>query len=174
MKMWLGPKALLLVVVTFAPFVCRAAAKSTALLDTPLQVVSIEGAEGVILPVAIAGQILDQCSRTTLGKCEGYWLPTLKDIEPIEKNLSAYVKAHPDKGYPNQWKQLDKFRRQYAGLIRNGKKTIYVNLFPKRDDPKLYWRKGVAGACDGGPSYFGVEFDTEAGEFIHIAYNGVA
>ena len=40
-------------------------------------------------------------------------------------------------------------------------------------DPER-WRREPVIVCDGGPSFFGVEYDVERGQFTHIAYNGMA
>jgi hypothetical protein len=142
-------------------------------LPESLAVINMGGAEGVILPVSHAPTTLTQCSRRTLGPGEGYWQPTIEDLRPLERHLSAFVRDNPNSMYPNQWQELSKFKRQYAGIIRNDKKTIYVNLFPSKETVTA-WRRQVILVCDGGPWYFGVEYDIEAAKFTHIAYNGLA
>lgn len=62
--------------------------------------------------------------------------------------------------------------RQYVGVVRDGRRFIYGNFFPL--DPTLdnRWREGLIVVCDGGPDYFGVEYDIDRKEFSHLAFNG--
>jgi hypothetical protein len=67
------------------------------------------------------------------------------------------------------------WRRQYIGLIRSGQRFIYGNFFPERDwDEFRDWRTQPVTVCDGGPGFFGVEYDVSARRFTQFAYNGVA
>jgi hypothetical protein len=34
------------------------------------------------------------------------------------------------------------------------------------------WRETATSICDGGPVFFGVEYDVDAGKFSHLAFNG--
>ena len=64
------------------------------------------------------------------------------------------------------------YKRQYAGIIRQEVKTIYVNLVYAEKEPlKTMWRNQAALACDGWIGHIGVEFDIDAGKFIHFAHN---
>jgi hypothetical protein len=68
------------------------------------------------------------------------------------------------------------WRRQYVGIVRQGRRFIYGNYF--RHEPSQDaifgddWRRESTRVCDGGPVFFGVEYDVEAQRFTHIAFNG--
>lgn len=143
-------------------------------LSQSLTIVEIDGTEGVVLPLSHAPAALTQCSRQTLGPGEAYWVPTVEDLKPLEQRLSSFIRENPNPIYSAQWSELEKFKRQYAGVIRNGRKMIYVNLFPNptRTTP-VDWTRQVIVVCDGGPKLFGVEYDVEIARFTHIAYNGI-
>ena len=62
------------------------------------------------------------------------------------------------------------------GIVRNGRRYIYGNYFPRSDaglvplnDPTR-----LVLICDGGPAYFGVEYDVQRRRVTHLAFNGVA
>jgi hypothetical protein len=70
--------------------------------------------------------------------------------------------------------------RQYAGFISSGRKIIYVNALPRRDtesqmpdEPPEDWKHKALVMCDGGPQFFGVEYDPQTKAFSNFAFNGV-
>jgi hypothetical protein len=89
----------------------------------------------------------------------------------LESKLSEFVRAHAHPEAPDQWKQLPFFMRQYLGVVRGGRSFIYVNLF-RLGKPSDDWRSHAVVVCDGGPNFFGVEYDLSAGRFHHIGFNG--
>ena len=120
----------------------------------------------------MAPALLEQCSRGTLGTPDGYWLPDQKDIQSLEAQLPLFLRGRTEPKAAEATARLQKYHRQYAGFVRNGHKTIYVNLFPADEDAD--WQKHLVRVCDGGPWFFGVEFDVDSRTFIHIAFNGYA
>ena len=130
-----------------------------------------------ILSEALIPPILEQCSRVTPPRGEGSWTPTAGDIEQLEKRLPAALRAQPQAeqtdfgGVPIGW------WRQYVGIVRDGRRFIYGNFFTA-PDPRCPgartpdYAREVAIICDGGPDFFGVEFDVEAGRFTHFGFNG--
>jgi len=147
-------------------------------LNQPLDVISIDGVEGVILPLSLAPVVLFQCSRPILGEGDSFWIPEISQIKTLEEKLPQYI-FEQARGGPifDEWKDLHRFKRQYAGIIREGKKSIYVNFFPKADSggyTEENWRHQVILACEGGQFFFGVEYDVQLEQFIHVASNGVA
>jgi len=129
-------------------------------------------AHGVVLPVSVAPGVLNQCSRSTPGAPDGYWEPTEHDVQSLERQLPSYLKARAERSATRVLKQLPRYKRQYAGFLRGGRKTIYVNFFiAESAEP---WRTKVVLVCDGGTGFWGVEFDLGSQTFSHIAYNGVA
>jgi hypothetical protein len=144
-------------------------------LDKPLQAISANGSEGVILPRKLVPEVLNQCSRPAPSVKEGVWEPTAKDIKRLEGLLPAYVAAHPPQLAPDLLRTLKQYKRQYAGVIQKGRRIIYVNVFLSypsygSDD----WRRTAVVVCDGGAAFWGIEFDVASGTFSNLFTNGVA
>ena len=64
--------------------------------------------------------------------------------------------------------------RQYVGVVRDGRRFIYGNFFPRGMYSDNRWRESLIVICDGGPDFFGIEYDVERKEFSHLAFNGSA
>jgi len=62
------------------------------------------------------------------------WTPTASDVARAERGLRAYVRSlgpgvvH-DYGDGPLWKRLRDYGRQYVGVMRNGRRVIWINLF---------------------------------------------
>lgn len=125
----------------------------------------------LILPGRAAEGLLRQCSRDVPASPNGTWEPTGADITALESGLYAAVK-HVPKGASSSpippefteanWRQ--KWGRRYVGITRDGRRYIYGDFGPDGHGP----------VCDGGPAFFGVEYDVEAKRFTHVAFNGEA
>jgi hypothetical protein len=123
----------------------------------------------VILPPAMIPDMLRQCSRGAPAKGEGGWLPAPADIAALEMQLP---KALIDRHIANDldWAHVTAiWDRQYVGIVRGGRRFVYGNFFPHG--------LGQAGArpvgvCDGGPQFFGVEYDVAARRFTRLDFNG--
>ena len=110
-------------------------------------------------------------------------MPAAQDILALETGLAAALQARReirsprDPGDPDWARAPQGWRRQYVGIVRNGRRFIYGNFLPKQFGEELtlgesQWRTEPIPVCDGGPSFFGVEYDVEAGRFDQIAFNG--
>lgn len=122
-------------------------------------------------------ELLRQCSRPTPKPGEGGWTPSVADVARLEAKLpSAFQAAALDArghgklvlaGAPRGW------IRQYVGIVRGGKRFLYGNFAPasvEQDKPERRERPIVV--CDGGPSFFGAEYDVEMDAISHLAFNG--
>lgn len=128
----------------------------------------------VILTPEQAPRLMKPCSRPGPDKVSGFWMPTASDVALMEKELPAFMSKsgirHP----------VSDYCRQYVGVISNGRKVIYINALPVSDaedkdiDPedRMQWKKEPAIVCDGGPEFWGAEFDLLAKEFLHLEGNG--
>jgi hypothetical protein len=130
----------------------------------PREVAVLSGAE-------VAG-MLSQCSRGTPPGGEGSWQPGSQDIAALERALpNALAARHADiaRRFAHDW------YRQYVGIVRGGRRTIYGNYFPAGiADRSGRWRSEPVIVCDGGDAFFGVEFDPATRQFTHLAFNGQA
>ena len=105
----------------------------------------------------------------------------MDDSITLERALAAALGERPETRRPREagdpdWSRVpDGWRRQYVGIVRGGRLFIYGNFIPSGPEPG--WLPGdfaltPALICDGGPPFFGVEYDVEARRFTHIAFNG--
>ncbi len=130
--------------------------------------------DGAVLPTHVAKELLNQCSRGAPKDITGIWVPSAKQVRELESRLPAALEAVALQRGTGYGQPAD-FRRQYAGYVSGARKIIYVNAFPRgaagvRD---FDWRRQVMQVCDGGPSFFGVEYDPRKKTFSHFEFNGV-
>lgn len=148
-------------------------------------------ADAVVLPGSAVGQLLQQCSRSAPEPGDSTWQPFGNDIGHLEaalpaalaasdlSRIEARMRADRNVGPSNPenpaWATAPRgWWRQYVGIVRGGRRFIYGNFFPRRPDPLLVdrWKREPTMVCDGGPVFFGAEWDVEARRFTHIAFNG--
>lgn len=139
--------------------------------------------DAAILPGTTVAQMLRQCSRQAPAPGEAAWLPSAEDVLALEAALPAALRPRPElremhyPGDPDWARAPDGWRRQYVGIVRGGRRFIYGNFLPKRPEEGVEfgaadWRSVPIPVCDGGPVFFGVEYDVDAGRFTQIAFNG--
>lgn len=137
---------------------------------TGYRVVDIGNTKGLIIKDQIASKdmgILHQCSREgpKLDSIKGFWTPDVSDIEKLEHLLPSYLKEKAT--------EIDgsDYTRYYLGILYPDKKIIYVDF--RRVNPKRDIYKGFNNViCDGGNSFFGIEYDVNSGSFSSLNFNG--
>lgn len=104
----------------------------------------------------------------------GYWTPTEEDILNLEGKLDSFLRENSEQfnSQPPVWEQIKNYKRQYAGLIINGKQLIYGNFFCT--ETGVDWREEWVIVMDGGDCFFQLRFDMESGEFMNLMVNGEA
>lgn len=139
---------------------------------------------GVVFKSNIAREFGSQCSRSSP---TGYWTPVAPsktEIARLEKALPRFMASHPKK----RWSaRFGSYHYQYGALVRGKKRLIYINAVadesvlypgvtengrPYNPDPKQTWRRGALVVCDGGPNFWGAEFDVASGRFQNLDFNG--
>ena len=116
-------------------------------------------------------ELLHQCSRKSPPPAEGTWSPTLSDVQKFEALLPSMLIERGAR--LDAEGVLGQSARQYAGIIRDGRRYLYGSFFPAdtvRAAPE--WRTKALKICDGGPRVFGIEIDIESRTISHIAFNG--
>ena len=121
--------------------------------DPPPAAVALP-ADAVIFDGSAVPLMLRQCSRAAPSPGEGTRQP----------------------GQPDWSRAPDGWQRQYVGILRGGRRFVYGNFIPREvgqqsADPDQ-WRRAPTQICDGGPAFFGVEYDVAARRFTHFAFNG--
>ena len=143
---------------------------------------SPEQPEGVeIVADSDVQQMLNQCSRDAPEKGESTWQPAASDVREFEAKLAVQL--------PHQLKklnwlsrgeedQLDKFPdgfwREYVGIVRDGRRYIYGNFGPVFDSDLTAGAamEGPTDICDGGPRFFGAEYEIDSEIITHWGFNG--
>jgi hypothetical protein len=142
---------------------------------------SLNPSDGAILPADESKGLLHQCSRGAPQQVAGTWTPSGAQIRALESRLSAALAMEARQRGP-RYSQPAIFRRQYAGVLIGGRRIVYVNAFPYEvGEPagsgtpaarKFDWHRDPVVVCDGGPAFFGVEYDPEKQVFLHFEFNG--
>lgn len=128
--------------------------------------------DAAILQSDKTAALLDQCSRDTPPKGGATWRPAADDVIGLERALHAALSTR-SWAAPSDWtKAPDGWRRQYVGTSRDGRRIIYGNFFPRKAGDDHQWRNEPLIYCDGGPGFFGVEYDVEAHRITHLDFNG--
>ena len=78
-----------------------------------------------------------------IGGTAAAWTPTPAEVARAEHGLRRYVRSLDgqvhDYGHGPLWRRLRDFGRQYVGVMRNGHRVIWINLFSV-DNP--FYEKG--------------------------------
>jgi hypothetical protein len=155
-----------------------------AVMTPALALPQLDPKDGAIFPETKARDLLHQCSRRVPGPVQGTWTPTAAQIAELEARLPGALDDVLARRGDSRKRSPD-FLRQYGGFIVGGRKIIYMNAFPRfllgdekssydeRHKPVPDWRGAMKGVCDGGPDFFGVEYDPAMKTFSHFEFNGL-
>lgn len=137
------------------------------------------GRRSVLLPSGQARHLVEQCSRQTPQDVDGVWTVPAATVQQLEQDLpklSAVVSGDCC-GKGSSVSNPGSYYRQYAGVLLDGKKHIYINAFPdhpiylKRED-KDRWLREAQQTCDGGEAFWGVLYNPETRQFSQLSFNG--
>ena len=151
----------------------------------------------VVLTGDAMRSLFSQCSRPSPEGIDNYWTPTVRDLRALDSTFPKFIQAQKlPEGVTA--KSLNLYYFQCAGFIRKGRKMIYVNAFSPNHtlafalemvitpDMKAtkesvakarkrpHWHQKAETVCDGGSSFWGVEYDPETRQFTHLYFNGRA
>lgn len=118
--------------------------------------------------------MLHQCSRGAPDAGESTWQPQAADIISLEGALGAELRSRSGREGPVWSKAPNGWRRQYIGIVRGGRRFVYGNFFPRTVKPSAFWRTKAETICDGGPEFFGAEYDVDAHRITRLEFNGIA
>jgi hypothetical protein len=150
----------------FCVAVCQ---QSPAKTDEPFEVIKIDEFEGVIIPREKAVGFMKAFSG--LDEKEA-WTPGRNSVLKLEEKIESYLKQAADKRSPSLWSKLAKYKRQYVGVTRNGRKVIFVNFFCDAFDAN--WKTHPVAVDDGGDCFFNLLFDPGSSAFSDLQINGEA
>jgi hypothetical protein len=113
-----------------------------------------------------------------------YWTPTAEVVAAAESRLPAFLRSFPPNlGEPEaDWLQrhsaplilpkLREYKRQYSGILLEGRLALFINLFLDRGMEN--WVTTPVDVDDGGYYYFQVVYRPEEGDFVRFWVNGEA
>lgn len=131
--------------------------------------------QSVVLAEHYARGLRYLCSRPGIPEFQGTWTPTVGEIEAMESRFRKLqrVRARLCCIVGARVGDVNDFNRQYIGIVTKGKRYIYINAYPVESDSVLS-DTPVNQICDGGDAYWGVLYDIESGNFVDLAFNGLA
>ena len=120
------------------------------------------------------------CSRPG-PSLSGHWRPDDEIIVVLEAALAPALDAALQRQYKNAANRpaVSDYYRQYIGIQRDRK--VYINGFHRRflerasAERPIPWQTHAVNVCDGGPFFFGVDYDTttrKLGEIHFTASRG--
>lgn len=141
------------------------------IFSAPLQPLTPSG-RGVVFPGQLAREFGQQCSRRSP---VGYWTPvspSKNEVKRLESALPRWMSGQKIRGWDGHFAS---YYFQYGALVRGKKRLIYLNVVPAPEsDGRQVWRRGPEVVCDGGPNFWGAEFDPQSGKFQNFDSNGMA
>ena len=135
--------------------------------------VQVEPGKSVILPPSTAAEFHRQCSRSPPPRFEDTWQPSPEVVAEMESHfvrlqrLKSNLCCFPGARMGN----VNRFARQYVGIVVEGRRLIYINGYRSNGPVKA---QPLVGVCDGGDDYWGVLYDPEKRRFFDLAFNGFA
>jgi len=143
----------------------------------------------VILGPDKAHSLLQTCSRDAPGRDAPQlvetWLPSREQVSKLEAHLPSavfqFARTKVSAADLNFFrKNIYRYMRQYGGIVIGKRKLIYLNAFPFSDwemnDPLMplsdKWYNIAYRVCDGGPVFFGAQYDPVTEQFVGFQFNG--
>jgi len=143
--------------------------------STEFTPVTILHREGVIVPQAFL--------RKSGLPAQGFWMPTTNQLREAERLLPAFLdKERQSRPSVRELSEVitlaPKSRRQYIGMITNGRKVIWINCFPPKPkngvDAFGSWNSEIIDVSDGGSRFWGAVYDVKKHSFEKLIVNGSA
>jgi hypothetical protein len=132
-----------------------------------------------------------QCTGAALD-ADGWWTPSANDLSSLEAHLPALLGRHAagcvdvtSRPCRATVKDVSEHEFQYAGVVYERRRRIYLSAFPSRvleslrqvqeNAPpdvaaQLNWRTHAITACDGGAAYWGALYDPLTQTFSHVSF----
>jgi hypothetical protein len=137
--------------------------------------VRILGKKGVIVTEAFL--------RESGLPAQGFWKPSRSELKEVERALPTFLRMQT-RNRPTIKELVEltalapKSRRQYVGMILDGRKVVWVNAIPQKPrkevDPFANWKREIIDVSDGGPKFWGVVYDVGKHSFEKLILNGSA
>ncbi|MFN8002791.1 MAG: hypothetical protein U0X75_17435 [Acidobacteriota bacterium] len=124
--------------------------------------------EGFLLTGEEAKLLVGHCTTVYSAGVEAYWTPNQTDLRQLEHDLNSYLASPNVDG-------LNQYLRQYAGVIKNGRKQIVDSgvqaaIAQRLQNDQPMSDKAIV-LCGGGTMMYGVEYDVETRSFSSFTFN---
>lgn len=103
-----------------------------------------------------------------------YWTPSETDIYAFEGGIRDFLIQTADPRFyqqPPVWDRLPEYKRQYFGVMIDGRRLLFANFFCI-NDPN--WTTDLVVVLDGGECFWHVMYDPATGEYLNLQVNGEA
>jgi hypothetical protein len=110
----------------------------------------------------------------------GFWEPSIDDVSRAEECIKRFLSSvQDDPGFGSYQKEatayilenLAKYRRQYVGIVVDGEKRIWCNVF-YFDGISPDWQRYLVDVDDGGRRYWQIEYILLKDECINFHVQG--
>jgi len=129
--------------------------------------------KSTLLPVSEVKAAVNQCSRPSPSNFTDTWQPSKEELKEMESRLADIKKLTVldccIRG--KKIKNPESYFLQYAPIVLDGKKLIYINAVPDFV-PGDSWREKAVVICDGGTGW-GVLYDPQTKTFSSLGVNGI-
>jgi len=128
---------------------------------------------------AFAGIGTDIAETNRVILASGRWTPSVNEAQTALTAIQSFLET---RNSTNDWdrgeiekilKHAKEYRVQFVGIMRDGKKRIWCNFFPKQDRFD-YWKRQEVRVMDGGFWFWRIEYDSSTGKCLNFAINGIA
>jgi hypothetical protein len=119
----------------------------------------------VSLPESAFSNGLRVCARETPSGINGYWKVPAKVVDLIDAELLAHLRKS---GLGKNLQFSAKlYLRQYAGLVRDGVRFVYVNalLVEKGKPAARQAKRAFPRSCSEVSGFWGIQYDTKTRQF---------
>lgn len=128
-----------------------------------------------LVPPPLVSSLFQQCSRSAPDFIPSDYQPGPGDITALEAELpGALERSFASSGDSREQIEFEPslYVRHYAAYKNDGRNMIYGSFAPLLGSE---FDRGPVPAmiCDGGPIFFGVEYDVVSHQITRISFNGV-
>lgn len=127
----------------------------------------------IVLQGEQAAIVIHQCMREAPLAIQDTWTPDAAVVEKLNAHLADITALTSSLccGVGDRLTGLDRYYLQYAGLVIEDHRYIYINALPGKSAPDD-WRDMAVMSCAADRDYWGVLYDPESGRFSDLAFNG--
>ncbi|MBN1610466.1 MAG: hypothetical protein JW940_27805 [Polyangiaceae bacterium] len=115
---------------------------------------------GIIVPQTHAAEF-----AVTHARAQSYWTPAVSDVLELGRTLRGQLRRHD----PDVASRLAEYRFQVVGVVRTGRRLLFVNGFCSQPAD---WHERPVRVKDGGDCYFRLMFEPSSGAISEFSVNG--